>query len=391
MFVVCHYSEIGLKGGNRRFFEDKLIENIKKVLRPDFFEFVKRMSGRIIIKLTKEGTNNKREVEESLKKVFGIEYCAFAQKTEAEIGTIKKNVLQILKNEKFKNFRITSHRSSKEFPLTSQEINEKVGAYIVDKLQKKVKLENSDLECFIEIVEKSAFLYLKKIKGLGGLPTSTGGKAIALISGGIDSPVAAFKAMKRGVRVIFLHFHAFPYTNQASIDKVKRIVEVLSEYQGKSKLYLIPFADIQREILLKTPAKLRVVLYRRMMLRIAKEVAKKEDALALVTGESLGQVASQTIENIKVINEAVKDLPILRPLIGDDKEEIIQKAKEIQTFNISILPYQDCCVRFIPEHPETKANLKEVKEAEKKLNIKKLTREAIEKTKIIKVINKICP
>lgn len=379
MFIVCHYSEIGLKGRNRRFFEDKLVENIKRVLKPDFFEFIKRISGRILIKLTEKGAEHQREIEKSLKKVFGIAYFAFAQKTEAKIEKIQKNALQILKNEKFKTFRITAHRAGKEFPLTSQEINEKVGAYIVDKLKKKVKLENPDLECFIEVVENSAFLYLKKIKGAGGLPTSTGGQALALISGGIDSPVAAFKIMKRGVKVIFLHFHASPYTDQASIDKVKRIVKILSEYQGKSKLYLVPFADIQKEILLKTPAKLRVILYRRAMLKIAKEIAKKEKVLAFITGESIGQVASQTLENIKVINEAVKDFPILRPLIGEDKEEIIQKAKEIGTFDISILPYQDCCVRFLPEHPETKANLKEIKNAENNLNLKKLTKEAVKK------------
>ncbi|MEK7482597.1 MAG: tRNA uracil 4-sulfurtransferase ThiI, partial [Patescibacteria group bacterium] len=207
--------------------------------------------------------------------------------------------------------------------------------------------------------------------GPGGLPLGTGGKAVALISGGIDSPVAAYLAMKRGVEIIFLHFHSYPYTNKASIEKVEKLVGHLSRYQKKPKLYLAPFGDIQKEILLKTPAKLRVVLYRRMMLRIAQALAEKEKALALITGESIGQVASQTLENMAAIQE-VCVLPILRPLVGWDKEEIIKAARDIGSFDISSLPDQDCCSKFVPEHPETKAKMAEVKAAEKKLNIRKL-------------------
>jgi len=286
-----------------------------------------------------------------------------------------------LADKKFKTFKISTKRSEKKFPLTSQQINEKVGGYILKKIKSKVDLENPDVICFVEIVEKYAFLYLEKIRGPGGLPTSVSGKGISLLSGGIDSPVASFLAMKRGVKVIFLHFHAYPFASKASIEKAKKIVKILSNYQGKSKLYLIPFADIQKEILMKTQAKLRVVLYRRLMFQIAEEIAKKEGVLGVFTGESIGQVASQTLENIKVIEEAT-DLPVFRPLISQDKEEIIQKAKEIGTFDVSILPYQDCCSRFLPKHPETKAKLEDIRKAEKKLNIEKLVKTAVKDSSV---------
>jgi len=211
---------------------------------------------------------------------------------------------------------------------------------------------------------------------LGGLPVGVSGKAISLLSGGIDSPVASFLAMKRGLNLIFLHFHALPYTDKASVEKVKKIVEILKKFQSKLKLYLIPFAKIQKEILLKTPSSLRVIFYRRMMLRIAEKIAEKEKVKAIITGENLGQVASQTLENLKVIEKATK-LLVLRPLIGEDKLEIIEKAKKIGTYDISILPHQDCCSRFVPEHPETKANLEIVEKAERKLKVEDLIKKAL--------------
>lgn len=405
-YVICHYHEIGLKGKNRKFFEEKLIENIKRVLNSGFnaehykeggsltgsyFEFVKRISGRILIKLTKKGSKNEKEIKESLKNVFGIANFSFAESCPQKIKNIQEKALEFLQAKKFKTFRITTQRSKKDFYLTSQQINEKVGEYILKKFEArnskfkiKVDLKNPDINCFIEIVEKYSFLYLEKIKGLGGLPTTVSGKAVALLSGGIDSPVAAFLAMKRGIKVIFIHFHAYPFTNANSIEKAKKLVKILSKFQGSSYLYLIPLGEIQKEILLKTPAKLRVIFYRRIMFRIAQEIAKKERALGIFTGESVGQVASQTLENIRAIEEAV-DLPIYRPLIGQDKEEIIDKAKEIGTFEVSILPDEDCCSRFIPAHPETKAKLEEVIKGEKRLNIQKMIKEAIKGSSLNKI------
>ena len=294
---------------------------------------------------------------------------------------LKKDCWDLIKNKKFKTFRITAQRSQKNFPMTSEEINKEVGAYIVEKSKKKVKLTNPDVNCFIEIVDGRAFVYLEKIKGPGGMPVGSNGKALVLLSGGIDSPVAAYYALKRGVKVDFIHFHSMPYTMPASVEKVKDLAKTLEKFQSASKIYLIPLADIQEKTVSKTPEKLRIILYRRMMLRIAEKLARDNKYLALYTGESVGQVASQTLENIKVIEETIK-LPILRPLIGFDKEDIIEKAKEIGTYEISILPHEDCCTRFIPKHPETKANLKEVQEAEKKMDIKKMVREAIKKTEV---------
>ncbi len=382
-YVICHYAEIGLKGKNRKFFEETLIRNIKQVLPAGSFEFVKRISGRLIIKLTPQV--KEKEITIGLKKVFGIAYFSFAVSCGQKIEEIKKQALALLKDKKFKSFRITTQRSKKEFKLNSQEINEKVGEHIFKELKKEVNLSKPNITCFIEIVENFTFLYLKKIKGLGGLPTGVSSKAVVLLSGGIDSPVAAFEIMSRGVRVIFIHFHSIPFTSQASIEKTEDLVKVLNKYQGKSKIYMIPFAEIQKEISVKTDAKLRIILYRRFMMRIAQEIAKKEGALALVTGDSIGQVASQTLENINVVSR-VTQLPIFRPLIGLDKEEIIKKAEKIETFKISILPHQDCCVRFLPKHPETRAKLEEVEAAEKKLDIKKLISEAVRNIEIKQVV-----
>lgn len=379
-FVICHYAEIGLKGKNRKFFEEKLVENIKKALNLSFYKKVRRISGRILIELGKKA--KEKEIEDSLKNVFGIAYFAFGVSCHQKIEAIKEKAVEILKSQKFKTFRIETKRSKKDFSLTSQQINEKVGAWVVQKLNKNVDLKNPKTTCFIEIVEKYAFLYLKKIKGQGGLPVSVSGRAISLLSGGIDSPVASFYGQKRGIKIIFLHFTSYPFTKQSSVEKAKEIVKILNKFQFQSKLYLVPFTEIQKEILLKTKAKLRVVLYRRFMFRIAEILAKKVRAKALITGESVGQVASQTLENILAIEEAI-DLPVLRPLIGLDKKDIISKAREIGTFEVSILPGEDCCQRFLPKHPETKADLPEVKREEDKLNIEKLIKEAIKRSQII--------
>lgn len=377
-FIVCHYDEIGLKGRNRKFFEEKLAENIKVSAEkkiPGCFIYIKRMSGRIIGEI-EEGKANKKALEDILKNIPGIANFSFAEEVKQNIEDIGKKSVEILEGKKFKTFRVSAQRANKSFLLTSQEINEGVGALIVEKLNKGVKLEEADLELFIEIVEKTAFIYTEKIKGVGGLPVSSGGKTVSMLSGGIDSPVASFFAMRRGSQTVFVHFHSVPQTSPASLEKVDEIAQVLSKFQPESKIYKVPFLDIQKQIYLKTPPKLRVVLYRRFMLRIAEEIAKKEGALAIVTGESLGQVASQTLENISAIQEAAS-IPIFRPLIGMDKKEIIKKAEEIGTYSISISAADDCCSLFIPKDPETKAKIEEVRATEKELEVEKLVQTAI--------------
>lgn len=386
-YIIVHYHEIALKGRNRINFEKKLQANIKKALHGLDYKEVGRIYGRILIELS--SGSDLDEIRQRLLNVFGIAYFIKVESCSLDIKEIKECVLDIFKreygNNKFKTFKIEARRAQKKFPLTSQEINAEVGAHILENFKEKikVKLDNPEFACHVDITDKEAFIYLKKIKGLGGLPTGTAGKVITLISSGFDSPLASWKIMKRGAVVSFVHFHSYPQTDKLSLENVKKIVEILNYYQFKSTLYLIPFLNIQKEISLKTKSSLRVVLYRRMMIRIAEMISGKEKARALVTGESLGQVASQTLENIQAINEAAT-LPILRPLIGQDKEDIINETKKIGTFEISSKPYEDCCTLFVPKHPETKADLNEVKKEEEKLDVEKLTNEALEKIEIIK-------
>lgn len=368
-FVIIHYYEIALKGKNRPFFENKLIENIKKILKNKDYDFIRKYQGRIILKLNKK--SNEKIILRKLKKVFGIAYFVFAFKSDPDIQVLGKNILEIIKEKEFEDFKIETKRADKQFYLNSQQINEKIGAFIKEKLNKKVSLEKPKLTIFIEWLKDGAFFYFKKYKGLAGLPVGTSSKVISLISSGFDSPVASYLLMKRGCQIVFVHFYSYPQTSLASKEAVEKIVRILNKYQFYSKIYFIPFLDIQKKIVSNSPPSYRVIFYRRAMLRIAELIAKKEKALALVTGDSVGQVASQTLENIYAISEATT-LPILRPLIGINKEEIINLSKKIGTFKISSFAVNDCCNLFIPTHPETKANLEEIKKIEAKFNIDNL-------------------
>ncbi len=366
-YIICHYGEIALKGKNRPFFENKLVKNIKKTLNKEKIDFVKRIFGRIIIKLNKRV---EKEESEKFKNIFGVANFSPAVKVKQNIEAIQKEALNLLEKEDFKTFRITTKRAQKDFPLNSQEINEKVGAAVCKKLNKEVDLDNPDITCFIEIVQDLAFVYIKKIEGAKGLPVGVSGKAISLLSGGIDSPVASYLMLKRGIDPVYVHFHSYPYTDKASINKVEELVKTLQKHQLQAKLYLVPFAEFQKRILDKVHEKYRIVLYRRFMYRVASKIAKKENAKCLIAGDSVGQVASQTLENINAISE-VTDLPILRPLIGKDKVEIVNKAKEIGTYEISIQPHEDACSRFLPDHPETKTKIKNINKEEKNIDIEK--------------------
>ena len=380
--ILCHYSEIGLKGKNRRYFENKLKDNLSYSLRsacPGCVESVKRLYGRILICLSEKGQKSLNIIQETLTNVFGAAYFALAIETELDLDKIKKSALEVLSKEKFTTFRITARRSNQQFLYSAQKINEEVGAAVVENLGKKVNLSEPEMTCFIDILQDAAYLYLEKIQGPGGLPVGVSGKVVSLISGGIDSPVAAYYLLKRGAQVTFLHFHSVPYTNRASIEKVREVVRVLNKFQMKGKLILAELAPIQREIMTATDQKFRVILYRRFMFRIAEAIAKKVRATAIITGESLGQVASQTLENMGVIEEVTK-LPVLRPLVGMDKQEIINRAITIGTYDISIQPEQDCCSLFVPKHPATKASLEAVLLNEKNLNIKELVKNSLETT-----------
>lgn len=377
--IVVHYSEIALKGNNRVYFEKQLVNNIRRACPRKSFREINRLRGRIVIYLS--ASCDTLEVQKSLATIFGISHFSFGLFVNKDIETLKEEGWKLLKELTFDSFKVRTKRAQKEYPLTSVQINQQVGAFIVEKSGKKVDLGNSDETLFIEIAEKGALLYLEKVKGLGGLPVGTNEAAVSLLSSGIDSPVSSYMILKRGVKLIYAHFHSQPYTNPASQENTEKIIEQLTRFQLYAKAYFIPFIDIQKEIMAKAPSALRVLLYRRYMVRLSERIAKIENAKALVTGENVGQVASQTISNIRVVAE-VTGLPILRPLAGFDKDEIIERAKEIGTFDISIQPYEDCCSLFVPKNPATKASPKELYLAEKSLEMDVLLDRAIEQSEI---------
>ncbi len=383
---LIHYGELALKGGNRRLFEAALARNMEMALKAENVKQVKNIRGRIVVDLN--GDSNRTAIEARLKKIFGIanfsaayvfKFGDFANIKE-EFKNLGDEILKIAGNLKFASFKIDARRAEKTFPKTSREINEEIGALVQKSSGAKVDLTNPDLTIWVEIAGKTAFIYTEKIQGAGGLPSGVSGRLVSLISSGFDSPLAAWRMMKRGCEIIFIHFHSYPQTTLASKENVEQIVKILAGWQKdlSAKIYFIPFLDIQKEITLKTPDELRVVLYRRFMVRIAERLAKDNMAKGLITGDSVGQVASQTLENIEVISNAAS-LPIFRPLCGLDKEEIIAGAKQIETCEISSRPYEDCCGLFTPEHPATRAKLPEVEEAEKSLDIENLVKNALMK------------
>ncbi len=379
-FFVIHYNELGLKKGNRDYFENALCRNINSVLQDCQVERAKRISGRLLLPLTANADVS--EIKKRLGQVFGIAYFGEAWASPQVVENLETNAWALMQGHPFNSFRIQAHRANKNFPHTSVEINQRVGAYVKQQSGARVDLEKAEMTCWIEIVEKYALIYLERSPGPGGLPVGTSGKVVVLLSGGIDSPVAAWKMIKRGCTSVFVHFHSFPYTNKESQEKAKQIVQLLCHYALQAKIYLVPFAEVQRHIMVDTPLDTRVILYRRYMLRLAEQIARREKARVLVTGDSVGQVASQTIENIDVISRAVS-MPILRPLIGEDKVEIIEIARQIGTYEISIQPDQDCCSLFVPKHPETKANLPEIEKSEAQLNVGDAMNAAMESAEVL--------
>ena len=374
VFIV-HYGEVGLKGKNRSFFENRLVRNIKQALEGTEYADVQRIHGRILVGLGVD--SDVPEIQRRLGAVMGIAHFELCRVTEQNMEAIKSGALEWIQGRDFQTLKVETKRANKLFPLTSPEISAEVGAHLLKHTGARADMHHPDLVCWIEIVEKSAYIYTDKIRGIGGLPVGVSGKVLVMLSGGIDSPVAAWRMMKRGAKAIFVHFHSYPYTDKASLEKAAELVGILAKSNYRTQVYYVPFAEIQREIVTKTPAPFRVILYRRMMVRIAERIAEKEGAVALVTGESLGQVASQTLGNLKVIEDTA-NLPILRPLIGDDKEEIVNLAQRIGTFDVSTLPHQDCCSLFVPDHPATNATIEDVQAAEDALEVDALVDQALE-------------
>ena len=380
--VIVRYQEIALKGRNRPWFVDRLVSNLRAVTADLDVVRVRPLMGRLELVLGPKADWDK--VKQRIASTFGVANFGRASRSSRSIDQLSTSIVETLSTERhgdIKSFRVTARRADKSYALTSPEIEREVGGRVKTAIGWNVDLVHPDLVIWIEILPTEAFYSIDKYPGPGGLPSGTSGPVMSLLSGGIDSPVAAYRLMKRGCRVRFVHFHSYPLLSHASIDKVRELTQLLTSYQLQSRLYLVAFGYIQRRIVLSAPAPLRVVLYRRFMMRIAQRLARRCRARALVTGESVGQVASQTIENLSVIN-AVVTLPVLRPLVGSDKDEISDESRRLGSYPISIIPDEDCCQLFTPRHPATKAHLDQVEDAESQLAVDEMITEAVDAVEV---------
>lgn len=380
-YLIGRYHEITLKGRNRWRFVDQLKHNLRAAFADYRLGAMRGEGPRLMVELPDEISDAVAIERAAL--IFGLQNFSISRPVPLDIEALKREAVTIARNVPARTFRIAARRAEKRFPLNSMEIDRIVGAEVASALELKVDLENPDLTISIEILPGSAYLSAGKIPGAGGLPVGVTGRGLVLLSGGIDSPVAAARMMRRGLHVDFVHFHSHPLVSAASREKACELAAHLTRYEARSTLMLVPFADVQREIVARTLRPLRVVLYRRFMLRIASALAQRTGAQVLVTGESLGQVASQTLENIIVIEKAAS-LPILRPLVGMDKNEIINDARRLGTFETSILPDQDCCSLFVPAHPETRARIEEAIEAESRLEVEAMVAAAVQRTEVVR-------
>ena len=367
--AIVHYHEIGLKGGTRPLFLRHLLRNLERATSDLPSVAAGQLPGRVVLAL--DDHPDPEAVKARVARVFGVANCALAYRVPSTLDAMKAAVSRVIEGRRFDSFRISARRAFKTYPLTSVELNRQLGAFVQARTATRVDLHRPELTIHVEVLPAETFVYVDRQPGPGGLPVGASGTVAALLSGGIDSPVAAWRMMKRGCRVVFVHFHSVPYLPATSQAKAKALVERLTEWQYASRLYFVPFGEIQREIVLAVPPPARVVVYRRMMVRIAEALARQSGALALVTGESLGQVASQTLANLARIDEAAT-LPVLRPLIGMDKLEITAEAQRLTTFEISIEPDADCCTLFVPAHPATRLTEPEVRAAEARLDLPRL-------------------
>lgn len=373
--LVAHYHEIGLKGRNRDVFESAFARNLKRALRGTGYTRVRRGFGRIVVDFGPE--SNAGEAAERAARVFGAAYIGVGRRVEPDLDEIGNVALELMQAEPFVSFAVRARRTYSTFELNSGQINVHVGQLIKDASGARVDLGNPEATVWIELFGSAGLVYRRRLKGVGGLPVGVSGTMLALMSGGIDSPVAAWRMAKRGAEVELVHFHGQPFTDPSSVRQAADLAAELARYQLRVVLHMVPLGDAQREIVTHAPSSLRVVLYRRVMMRIAAALAEERRAQALITGDSLGQVASQTVENIRTIGAAVPGLEVFRPLIGMDKQEIIDLATRIGTYEISTRKYQDCCVLFEPRSPATKATAEVADEAESELDMDALVGKAL--------------
>ena len=375
--VIVKTHELALKGKNLPWFMRKLTDNLRIATKGSGVESV--WKGQLMVGLTLSDEECWPEVRSRIKEVFGVAKFYKAYELPQDLDGLKARMPEFLEGRTFGSFRITTNRADKRFPMNSEEVNKDLGAFVQHLTGALVKLKDPDICIYVDIQTSGFLVYFDEVKAHGGLPVGVSGKVAVMLSGGIDSPVAAWQMMKRGCQAMFVHFHSYPLVDRTSMDKAVDLVEHLTRHQYESNLLMVPLSEIQKKIILTCPPSYRIVLYRRFMVRITEILARRNRAKAIITGESCGQVASQTLENIAVVDDCA-GMPILRPLIGANKEEIVDLARNIGTFPTSILPDQDCCSLFVPKHPETKANLETVLRLEETLLVDEMVAEAVENT-----------
>lgn len=380
--VLIRYSEIFLKGKNFGFFEKKLYDNIVNKLQDINCEVIK-MNKRFYVQNFEQ--KDLKKITDRLLTVFGICSISPAVKMDTDLKTIDDYVASI--NIGKKSFRVTVNRADKRFPITSIDYSKSLGSIILEKNKDAVvDLHNPEKIIYVDIRENgSTFVYVDVISGLGGMPVGTSGTGLSLLSGGIDSPVASYLMARRGMQINAIHFHSYPYTSENAKQKVIQLAKLIKKYTGPFKLYIVSFTKIQEDIHKFCDGDFMITIMRRIMFRIAERLAKEKDYQCIITGENLGQVASQTVESMTVTNDVVKVLPIFRPLISFDKEDISKIAKDIGTFETSILPYEDCCTVFLPKHPVIKPKVIKCEKEESKLDIEKLINEALENVEVVEI------
>ena len=371
---VVHYQEIALKGKNRPWFLAQLVRSLRRAVADLPKTRVNALMGRLEV-VPGPGVAPEA-VADRIRHTFGIANFSLARRVPIDLDGIADAVLRDLGDQTCNAFRVSARRADKRYPLSSPQIEREVGGRIKAAKGWHVDLEKPEIDIRLELLTNEAFYFFDKHAGPGGMPIGTAGRVVCLLSGGIDSPVAAWRMMKRGCTVTFVHFHSYPILSRASIEKARSLATLLTKWQHRSRLYLVPFGEIQQQVLLSVPAPLRVVVYRRLMLRIAERFAKMRHAQALVTGDVVGQVASQTLENLAVVGK-VATIPLFRPLIGMDKEEIMSQAQTLGSYPISIIPDQDCCTLFTPRNPATRARFDETDAAESALAIDELVENAV--------------
>ena len=373
--VIVKTHELALKGKNRPWFMRRLIENLRHATEQSGVSRI--WQDRLLIGLSLEEEACWPEVKARVRDCFGVAKFFLARQYPQDLSAIKEELPALLREHEFRTFRVETNRADKRFQMTSPEVNRELGSLVENLTGASVNLTLPDLTIYLDIQSKGILLYFDEVPAHGGLPVGASGRVAVMLSGGIDSPVAAWHMMKRGCPATYIHFHSYPLSDRSSIEKAEELVQHLARYQRDSDLILAPLAEIQKRIIVDTPPSFRVLLYRRFMMRISETLAQQCGAKALVTGESCGQVSSQTLENIAVVDR-VASMPVLRPLIGLNKEEIVGMARNIGTFPISIQPDQDCCSLFVPRHPETRARLATVERLEATLPVDEMVAEALD-------------